>query len=197
MRQFRFIYDLPASRITIAMPYGTDIGKLDYELPAAPGMVRLLIGDHREHVGDSSVHRRLLARIDVFGDDIDAAEKLASEVLSGVLCMAALQTNAAAGEPILRLGWEITPEAQSVDFLQIDYEPGDLFIRKRAFSDQRLQEVIRAALASDPEHQSRLNRALHWYSKGLAEDDALDQFMCFWVGLEALNPLLERVWQCN
>lgn len=109
--------------------------------------------------------------------------------------MTALQTNAATGEPYLRLGWEVTPGAESVEFLQVDHELGPLFVRKRAFDNAELQEIVRAALVSAPKIQSRLNRALSWYSKGLAEDDAVDQFMSFWVGLEALNPLLEKTFQ--
>ncbi len=195
MRRFRFIYDLPASRISIAIPYGTAIGKLDYELPSATGPVRLLIGDQRGQSGENRVHRRLLAQLDVSGDAIDVAEQLASQVLAGALCMAVLQTNAAAGDPYLLLGWEVTPGTESVEFLQVDRELGTLFVRKRAFDDAQLQEVIRSALACAPKMQSRLNRALHWYSKGLAEGDAVDQFMSFWVGLEALNPLLETTFQ--
>lgn len=35
-------------------------------------------------------------------------------------------------------------------------------------------------------------RATRWYRLGAMVTDIFDQFSCFWIGLEALNPLLQQ-----
>jgi hypothetical protein len=47
-----------------------------------------------------------------------------------------------------------------------------------------------------PEHQKRrVMRALSWLRKGLGEENALDEFVSYWVGLEVVKPLLRRYLQ--
>jgi len=41
-------------------------------------------------------------------------------------------------------------------------------------------------------HQQRILRALTWLRKGIGEDNTVDEFICYWTGLEVIRSILRR-----
>jgi hypothetical protein len=46
-------------------------------------------------------------------------------------------------------------------------------------------------MKSERETGQRIGRSIRWYRMGTTTFDVFDRFNCFWIGLEALNPILQ------
>lgn len=194
MRTFRFYFKVPESSISVYKPYSPRVGTLQVVIPRLQGgVVELQIHDVRRTVREAAVHSGLFVQADLPGNNLDKALEEANGRLQAHLSLSALQSDASVGQPLLVLGYETTPGAQTTEFIQIDRREGELAElskRTRALDHDELRRLAEAFYASDDPH---IARAIRWYRKGLSEDDPLDQFTNYWHGLEALNKPLQAL----
>ena len=190
MRRFRFFFDIPDCSFSIHKPYSKERGKFEVLIPSSDGFnSEIVIRDQKEESTDGTIfHRGLKAKIDISGDNIESASEQVRDQLQAILSMATFQSNATVKDIYLELGYEITPDSETTEFLQVEYWKGDLLKKKRSLDIQILSVLIRKISQNQ---EKRISRAGRWYRKGLMEEDPFDRFSSFWVGLENLNkPLM-------
>ena len=189
MRRFRFLFNVPDCSFSIQKPYSKEIGKFELSILEPDGSTsKIILRDHKETTEKVIFHRGIKATIDITRDSIESASEQAKDQLQAVLSMATFQSNATVKEIYLELGYEITPNSEKTEFLQVEYWQGNLFKKKRSLDMQRLQVLVEKTFEKQ---EKRIWRAGRWYRKALMEEDPFDRFSSFWIGLENLNkPLM-------
>ncbi len=190
MRRFCFLFDVPDCSFSIHKPYSKERGEFEVLIPSSDGFnSEIVIRDQKEESTDGTVfHRGLKAKIDISGDNVGSASEQAKDQLQAILSMATFQSNATVKDIYLKLGYEITPDSETTEFLQVEYWNGDLLKKKRSLDMQRLPILVEKIFQNQEE---RVSRAGRWYRKGLMEEDPFDRFSSFWIGLESINkPLM-------
>lgn len=189
LRRFLVVFEIPHSFYSIDRPYGEGIGRFEVSFTDTPEPVIVALTDMRQEIGGAPIHVGIVADVQVSGMGIQEAIQLATQRLEAVLQIGALQSNAAVGVPRLRLAIERTAGATTTEMVQVEERYDDVFTKKRGLDHPASERI---GQAFDKRGTPRLFRALHWYRKGLDEEDPIDQFTSFWVGLEALNkPLMD------
>ncbi len=158
-----------------------------FELPG----VRLFLRDAIKRVGDVNLHRGLSALVEVRANSEEEAINIARTHGETVLHLVALSTQAAC------------PPVELVSVL--DVREGELpWFRQQCPWSERTE--ILASLAPIPQevfghiweafkrtpHKERLMRTLTWLRKGISEENGVDEFTAYWVGLEAIKHILRR-----
>lgn len=189
MRRFCFLFDIPDCSFSIHKPYSKERGEFEVLIPSSGGFTsKIIIRDQKELIDGAIFHRGLKAKIDISGDNIESASEQVKDQLQAILSMATFQSNATVKDIYLELGYEITPDSETTEFLQVEYWKGDLLKKKRSLDIQILSVLIKKISQNQ---EKRISRAGRWYRKGLMEEDPFDRFSSFWVGLENLNkPLM-------
>lgn len=190
MKTFRCLFNITESSFSIADPYKNDIGQLEINLNEANGLSILRIIDHKDAIDGVPIHRGLRVTVDIIAESLDKAVEMARARVDGFMAMLTVVTNATVGEVLLKLGFETTEGATSTEYIQIEYLYNDLFKRKRAFDNNKLNNFGEKLLKVN---DNRIFRTVRWYRKGLIEADPLDRFMSFWLGLENLNKKLAKL----
>lgn len=177
--------------VSLAPPYTDIVGSIEYTFPAeiAGKTYNTIVQIRDRKVLEQGViiHQGFDAEVEIFGNDLTEARESAYYRLQLVLSMLVLQTNATVGHIELLWGQETTIGASTTEYLQIERMDSALYRRHVAFDHDELRPLIEAILN---ENSPRLYRAARWYRKGLSEEDALERFSCYWLGLECLNKLL-------
>ncbi|NLB55637.1 MAG: hypothetical protein GX811_07725 [Lentisphaerae bacterium] len=94
--------------------------------------------------------------------------------------------------PKEELAYEVTPHVSERDFLQIFYDLPIQSTSRRQVDPKQLIEFVDKLLKTKSPFTERVQRAIRWYHLGVMQTDVLDQFNCFWIGLDALNPILQQ-----
>lgn len=104
------------------------------------------------------------------------------------------QISFVAGTPVyelnIRRAFDISPNTESRDYIQFDYD----IIDKIGSRMINLHELLKTSETVNSMNSDRLFRALHWCRKALRENDPLDRFTYIWTGLEVLNPLFRDLY---
>lgn len=188
MRRFRVVFEVPNCFYSVAPPYGEDNGHYVAVFTDTPEPVFVSLTDLRQEIGGAAIHVGIVGDVEASGPDMQSAILLAAQRLEAVLWIGALQSNAAVGVPKLKFAIELTPGAKTTEAVQVEDNYDEVFSKKRRLDLPMNEQIGRHIHLRGT---SRIFRALHWYRKGLNEEDPIDQFMGFWVGLEALNPPLK------
>jgi len=192
LRTFRIFFTVSGGGVSIAPPYTGTVGTLEYTLRQEFGEgtheVVVRLRDRIAAEAGVPVHQGFDAEVDAFGNDLGEARENAHSRLQFVLSLLVLQTNATVGSTELLHGQETTAGADSAEYLHVEQMRGDLYKRQVAFDHDELQRLISGVLGTDA--SPRIGRATRWYRKGLTEEDSLDRFASYWLGLECLNKLL-------
>jgi len=134
-------------------------------------------------------HRGLLFDVTLDAESADRARLIASRVLEQVEASLSFAMAVAIGHSQPIATFAASPEGTAVEQVQIlpvvaGARRWMIHERFRAFWDP-LQVV-------DPVKRDRLERAIAWHRKGSQEEYALDRFVSWMSGLEALNPLIQE-----
>jgi len=99
--------------------------------------------------------------------------------------------------------YEITPGIDKHEYMRDFYLEDIQFLIQRKAEPNIYGEIFNAAA----EHEDRmqhittrgewhkyagLQRAVSWFRKGIGADDIIDEYICYWIALEALGHLLTR-----
>jgi len=129
-----------------------------------------------------------------FAENIDLAIKDAFSLVDGVIGLISLHMAISSDIPILEKAVEWDDGIHDRCFVQntiIPYNVGNA----REFNPEKFgilfPYLIREDLSYRNMHPGRMERALRWYRKGLAEYDDFSKHTCLWVGLEILNPIIK------
>ena len=120
----------------------------------------------------------------------DAIEN--SSLADGVASFITMVTGVGMPIPKPMICYEISATSKEHDFMQMfDNVPFSDASRKRLSPDKLPEKLTAFHKLTDALSVSRVGRAIRWYRLGTRTIDAFEKFNAYWIGLEALNPLLQ------
>ncbi|MGO4732174.1 hypothetical protein [Paenibacillus sp. 2KB_22] len=136
-----------------------------------------------------------LIEIDIEEVDIDHAISQAYQMSELFITMMCLTSGVEASPSKIILSYDITEGKMEREFVQYFY---DLPItRPQTVDIQIFANTLENVVGIDSDKKDRLARSIGWLRKGINEKDSLDQFLNLWQGLETLNPLLAKHFNCE
>lgn len=135
----------------------------------------------------------LLFRVKQYAESLDDAVKEAASLADGVVSFMTLATGV--GIPVVRegLAYDITPNIEDREFIQFFHDLPLKSPSRRELPPKFFLELMNKIIKNpDQKTVERMRRAVRWYRMGVLATDVFDKFNCFWIGLECLNPLLQR-----
>lgn len=73
--------------------------------------------------------------------------------------------------------------------------PPGIALFQGAFGFRKEPVIVQSLL--EGELTTEVEGAITWFMKGLAEENPINQFICYWIGLEMLAPLYKGYWHCD
>ncbi len=144
----------------------------------------------------SEISHGWMIEVKPYAQNIDEATARAVEVSEFFLSAFCLETGCPVYRANIALAYEITERVTRRIFRQ--------YFRSLPLSSVPFQvpfspfsEHAETIWGLDREYKNRIHRAIRWFRKGIIGDDPLDQFLCFWHGLESLNSPLAKKFGCE
>ena len=169
-----------------------NVGTLELNFPEPDGLKKVLITKIEEESVGTMIQTGLRFRVFLNAESIKDAVDSAKSLTDGIVSFMTMITGRGMEIPREEIAYELTPDVQERDFLQVFH---DVPIRKpsrRQVDPQKLIDFIDRQLKLKTPFAEHIARAVRWYRLGAMVTDIFDQFNCFWIGLEALNPLLQQ-----
>jgi len=188
MRQYNILFTLkPAVRLD---PKFGD--RIDFTFMEPQGKRRIVISKIEETVSGQNIQSGLQFRVFLQAKNIREAEIEANMFADGIVSFITLISGIGLGAPQKKLAYDITPQIKERDFVQIFHLPFKFPISRRNLNVKVLTCLIRKIIESGLKTRERIGRSIQWYRMGSSALHFSDRFMCFWIGLESLNPLLQE-----
>lgn len=131
-------------------------------------------------------------RVKLDATSLQEAIQNSTSVVDGVASFISMVTGIGIPIPKPMICYEISEASKEHDFMQIfDNISFNNPSRKRLSPDKLLEKITAFYNLSDTIVSSRIARAIRWYRLGTGTIDAFERFNAYWIGLEALNPLLQ------
>lgn len=169
------------------------ISKIDLIFLEGKKSIRAIVEKIEEPDNAGSIVQTGL-KITVFieASNLDEAIREGGTRADGIMSLMTLVTGV--GIPVVRreLGYEVTPGKSERAFIQFFH---DLRVKpqsRRELDHTVHTKIIDKTLGIDRNWADRIFRAVRWYRSGVSSRDVFDRFACFWIGLEALNPLFQE-----
>jgi len=163
------------------------IWKFTWEPPLAAALV---LYDWLRKEDGIRVHDGLGLDLLVRAGDDEEAFSTARNLAEGVINLISYSTATACKEAALISRYEIPARIGDTRFTHQLQSPTQLFGDTRPIDREVFARVFSCYDAADMGTKSRLSRAMQWLRKGSMEQNAVDQFMSYWVGLEAVSSLV-------
>lgn len=168
-----------------------NVGKLELNFPNAAGPKKVWIAKIEEESAGTLVQTGISFRVFVDSKDITEAINSAKTFVDGIASLITLLTGKGMETPREEIAYELTPDVPKREFRQIFYDVPLKSPSRRQVDPQKLSDFIEKTLRIKPPNSEHVARAIRWYRLGATVTDPFDQFNSFWIGLEALNPVLQ------
>ncbi len=169
-----------------------NLGNLELSFQEPDGPKKVIITKIEEEVAGTMIPTGLRFRVLLSAESIKKAIELAKGLTDGVVSFMTLITGRGMEIPREDIAYELTENTQERDFLQVFYDVPMKEPSRRQADIQLLTDLIDKQLRLDRPLLEHIARAVRWYRLGVMVTDVFDQFNCFWIGLEALNLLLQQ-----
>jgi len=170
----------------------TKLGTLALNFPEPDGLSQVFITKIEESVKGTTIQTGLRFKVLLNAENIRKAIDSAKARVDGIVSFLTMMTGRGMDIPREEIAYELTPNVKERAFLQVFYDPPVTLPSRRQADPQSLIDFIEKQLRLHPLYSERTARAIRWYRLGAMVSDIFDQFNCFWIGLEALNPLLQE-----
>jgi hypothetical protein len=145
-----------------------------------------------ENIQNQKIPIGLEFRVQMDAISLQDAIANASSLADGVASFITMVTGVGMPIPKPMICYEISATSKEHDFMQMfDNVPFSDASRKRLSPDKLLEKLTAFHKLTDTLSVSRVGRAIRWYRLGTGTIDAFEKFNAYWIGLEALNPLLQ------
>jgi hypothetical protein len=156
---------------------------------------KVVISRIEEKISGSKIQSGLQLRVFVSAENVEEAMKEAKSFADGIASVITLASGVGLDIPSASVAYEITPNVPERDFVQIFYDPFRITASRRTMNHDLLVQLVDHFMKSNPETSERIARSIRWYRMGTITPDVFDRFNCFWIGLEALNPILQKMFK--
>lgn len=187
MKEYTVLFSLkPAVRL----PREIENVVLNFDEPENPK--RIIISKIEEKWSGYTIQSGLRLRVFLKAKNLKNAVEEAKSFADGIISFITLITGVGLDIPTEELAYEITPKIEERDFLQVFYDPIPMPISRRTLNCQLLISLIDKVIKLNPKERDRIGRAMQWYRMGSMTPNIFDKFICFWIGLESLNPIFQE-----
>ncbi|UOK62237.1 HEPN domain-containing protein [Paenibacillus sp. OVF10] len=167
----------------------------DYSFPTEHSHLKLRRIRTEEDIKITGEKFGWLIEVDIEEVDIDHAIAGAHQISELFITMLCLTSGVEAYPSKIILSYDITEGTIEREFVQYFY---DLPItRPQTVDIQIFANTLENVVGINSDKKARLARSIGWLRKGINEKDSLDQFLNLWQGLETLNPLLAKHFNCE
>ena len=173
-----------------AVTIESKINNFDFTFNEFDGAKRVIIMRLEEEINNQIVQTGLLFRVYIQAEDVNVARDRAKGFVDGVIGLITFATNVGLSIPKETLAYELTPNTEEREFLQIFHNPANITISRRKINHEFFVRFKDRIYKQKESTYHYIARALRWYRMGILTFDIFDKFTCFWIGLEALNPVL-------
>jgi hypothetical protein len=177
----------------VRLPKG--FGTLELNFLEPSGTKKVQVTKIEEDVAGTLIQTGLMFKAFLDAQNTKDAVNSAKALTDGIVSFMTLITGRGMEIPREEMTYEITPGVEEREFLQIYYDVPMKQPSRREIDPQTLINFIDRQLKLEASFAERVARAGRWYRLGTMVTDIFDQFNCFWIGLEALNPLLQQTLQ--
>lgn len=169
------------------------LGHIQLSFPEEDGLKKVIMTKIEEKDESGTVIQTgLRFRVFTNAESLKGAINSAKSLTDGIVSFMTLMTGRGMDIPCEEIAYEITPSVHKRDFVQVFYDIGLKSVSRRQIDPDKLIDFIDKHNKLDPLSTEQVSRAIRWYRLGAMVTDIFDQFNCFWIGLEALNPILQR-----
>jgi hypothetical protein len=165
---------------------------LELNFPEPSGLKKVIVTKIEEEIAGTVIQTGLMFRVFLNAESIKEAVDSAKSLTDGIVSFMTLITGRGMEIPREEIAYELTPIAQERDFVQVFYDVPMKQPSRRQVDPQILINFIDEQSKLEKTLVEHIARAVRWYRLGAMVSDIFDQFNCFWIGLEALNPLLQQ-----
>jgi hypothetical protein len=131
-------------------------------------------------------------RVKLDAASLQDAVQNSMSLADGVASFITIVTGVGIPIPKPMICYEISETSKEHDFMQIFDNIGfNDPSRKRLSPDKLLEKITAFYKLSEAPVSDRIARAIRWYRLGTGTTDVFERFNAYWIGLEALNPLLQ------
>jgi hypothetical protein len=169
-----------------------NLGTLELNFPEPEGLKKVIITKIEEEIVGTLIQTGLRFRVFLYADNAKNAVDSAKSFVDGLVSFMTLTTGRGMNIPEEEIAYELTPNVQEREFLQVFHDVPIRLPSRRQVDPQCLIDFIDKQLKLKTPFAEHIARAGRWYRLGATVTDVFDQFNCFWIGLEALNPLLQQ-----
>jgi len=186
MKEFKIVFSLkPAVRLA------PKLQNILLSFDESKGLEKVMISKIEETVAETKIQSGLHLEVFLHSESLKDAIAKAKDFVDGIVSFITLTTGVGLNVPSEDIAYEISPDVEKRDFVQIFHDPFRVTVSRRRLDHQLFTQMIDHSMKLDPETQRCIGRAIRWYRMGTMASDIFDRFNCFWIGLEALNPILQ------
>lgn len=187
MKEYTVVFSLKPA---VKLPSALENIILNFESEKDPR--KIVISKIEENVTGASIQSGLLFRVFIRAENLKEAVNEAKSFADGIVSFITLVTGIGLDIPLEELAYEITPTVEEREFIQFFHDPLHMTVSRRTLDHQLLTLLIDMTMKLKPDDRERVGRAIQWYRIGSMTPNVFDKFNCFWIGLEALNPILQE-----
>jgi hypothetical protein len=177
----------PAARLPV-----NTILNLEFKLGNPNEYKKVQISKIEEESAGVKIQTGLSFRMFLNAENVVRAVQSAKSFTDGIASFITVVTGRSMDIPREEIAYELTPNKSEREFLQVFYDIPIKSPSRRQVDPNQLTEFISKLMLMKSPLVERLQRAIRWYRLGAMQNDVYDQFNCFWIGLEALNPILQQ-----
>jgi hypothetical protein len=153
--------------------------------------VRIALSDSIKHTTEINLHTGLGIIVDLKADSVEEATESSKNFAETLLNLVGFPTLAYCDSARLVSLIDIV-DREPCPFRHYVYPFDDQeIIGSLSIVDETLFGTIFEAYDKSSDQQ-RILRALSWLRKGIGEENTVDEFISYWVGLEVTKPILKR-----
>ena len=169
-----------------------NLSRLELNFTGPTGPKKLLMMKIEEESAGTIVQTGISFRVFIDSENLTDAIQSAKGFVDGIASLITLLTGRGMDIPCEEISYELTPDVPKREFSQIFYDVPIKLASRRLVDPQRLTDFVDKIFQPKTPKSERIARAIRWYRLGATVTDPFDQFNSFWIGLEALNPILQE-----
>ena len=153
--------------------------------------LKIALSDHVKRADNINLHTGLNITADVKADSEEEAKDTSKNHVETLLNLISFSTLTYCDAATLVSIISITDEeTHPFSYYVYPFSEQEIIGGLRIIDQPTFETVFEADDKSS--YQSRTQRALTWLRKGIGEENAVDQFICYWTALEVIKGILRR-----
>jgi len=153
--------------------------------------LRIVLADSVKETASINLHTGLNIIANLRANSVEEAKETSKNVVETILNLISFSTlthcNAA---KLVSIASIVDKEPHRFTHFAYPFDGHEMMGSVRIVDEPTFRAIFEAFYESS--NQQRIMRALTWLRKGIGEENSVDEFVSYWVGLEVAKPILRR-----